>query len=239
MEFRNLKPNEIECRVSQVSGNGVSLLLYKDARVDQKLLDEKFGIFGWQRHHELINGNLFCTVSVRNPETGEWVEKQDVGKESYTEKEKGQASDAFKRACFNLGIGRELYSSPRIFIKKGDYRESAKKDGTVTTYDNFEVREIGYNEENEINYLIIWNATMNKMVFSYKVSGDKQLVPAEGAEVSKAQLTALKKELKRVGSCEEELADLFGIESLTELSQAKAVACIDKLRQKKDGEGLK
>ena len=100
--FRPLTSEEIDCRVATCKENGVSLLLYKDARVDQNILDETFGIFGWQRSHQLIDGNLYCTVSIRNPETGEWVHKQDVGKESNAEKEKGQASDSFKRACFNL-----------------------------------------------------------------------------------------------------------------------------------------
>lgn len=102
--FRLLRADEIECRVSTVKKNGCSLLLYKDARCDQNILDETFGIFGWERSHQLIGDRLYCTVSVRNPDTGEWIRKQDVGTESYTEKEKGQASDSFKRACFNLGI---------------------------------------------------------------------------------------------------------------------------------------
>ena len=80
MNFRYLKKDEIDCRVSTCNQNGVSLLLYKDARVDQNILDETFSIFGWQRSHQLIDGNLYCTVSVKNPETGEWVSKQDVGK---------------------------------------------------------------------------------------------------------------------------------------------------------------
>lgn len=76
----------------------------KEARVDMRLLDEFFGPTNWKRSHELINGNLFCTVSIWDNEKKEWVSKQDVGTESNTEKEKGQASDAFKRACFNWGI---------------------------------------------------------------------------------------------------------------------------------------
>lgn len=96
--------------------NGCSLLLYKDARVDMRMLDEVYGPNNWQRSHELINGNLFCTISVWDADKGVWVNKQDVGTESNTEKEKGQASDAFKRAAFNWGIGRELYTAPFIWI---------------------------------------------------------------------------------------------------------------------------
>ena len=115
--MRPLNANEIQCRVKIIKQNGCSLLLYKDARCDMKILDETYGPMGWKKEYEVINGNLFCTVSVWDNEKSQWVSKQDVGVESYTEKEKGQASDSFKRACFNFGIGRELYSSPFIWIK--------------------------------------------------------------------------------------------------------------------------
>ena len=163
MTFRKLKASEIDCRVASITKEGsLMLLLYKDARVDQNLLDETFGIFGWQRSHEIIGGNLYCTVSVKNPETGEWISKQDVGVESNTEKEKGQASDSFKRACFNLGIGRELYSAPTIWVKKGDYTTNDKG----STYDRFSVVEIGYDKDGNINKLAIKNNKTNKVVFA-------------------------------------------------------------------------
>ena len=115
-EIRLLRADEIECRVAMVAETGVSLLLYKDARVDQRILDETFTTFGWKRSHQVIDGNLYCTVEVWDTEKSQWIGKQDVGKESYTEKEKGQASDSFKRACVNWGIGRELYSAPFIWV---------------------------------------------------------------------------------------------------------------------------
>lgn len=117
-QIRLLTKDDIECRVAQVDKGmkWCSLLLYKDARVDMNILDETFGPMNWKRHHEFINGRLFCTVEVYDKEKGQWVSKQDVGTESSTEAEKGQASDAFKRACFNFGIGRELYTAPKIFV---------------------------------------------------------------------------------------------------------------------------
>jgi len=114
---RMLKAEEIECRVGTINGKGCSLLLYKDARVDMKILDETYGVGNWQRTHEVINDNLFCTIEIWNDRIEQWVKKQDVGTESYTEKEKGEASDSFKRAGFNVGIGRELYTSPFIWIQ--------------------------------------------------------------------------------------------------------------------------
>lgn len=111
LNFRRLRADEIDCRIASISDKGLSLLLYKDARVDQNILDETVKPLNWKRSHQSIDGRLYCTVSIRNDETGEWIDKQDVGVESYTEKEKGQASDSFKRACFNWGIGRELYTA--------------------------------------------------------------------------------------------------------------------------------
>lgn len=166
--FRMLRADEIDCRVSTLNGKGLSLLLYKDARVDQTILDETFGVFGWKRSHQLIGDRLYCTVSVKDPETGEWISKQDVGTESYTEKEKGQASDSFKRACFNLGIGRELYTAPFIWIREGQFNRKKGTNGKDTTYDRFAVAEIGYTD-GEISKLKIINTSMNNaVVYSYQ-----------------------------------------------------------------------
>lgn len=113
-----LSIQEIDFRVQSINKGGyATILAYKDARVDMNRLDEAFGVFGWQKKFELINGNLFCSVGLYDKETSQWIWKSDVGTESITEKEKGQASDAFKRACFNIGIGRELYDYPVIQIK--------------------------------------------------------------------------------------------------------------------------
>lgn len=143
--IRLLKADEIECRVGMVSkdNTGCSLLLYKDARVDMRMLDEVFGPTNWKRSHEVINGSLFCTLSIWDSEKKEWISKQDVGTESNTEKEKGQASDAFKRAGFNWGIGRELYTAPFIWVKLTyDDLNSYNKVKT-----SFIVDHIEYNEE--------------------------------------------------------------------------------------------
>lgn len=155
-QFRNLTAEEIDVRVATCNEKGCSLLLYKDARVDQNILDEVFGIYGWERSHQLIGDRLYCTVKVKNPETGEWISKQDVGTESNTEKEKGQASDSFKRACFNLGIGRELYTAPFIWIEAGAYNQKTGANGKPTTYDHFRVKSIGY-ADGVINHLVIVN----------------------------------------------------------------------------------
>ncbi len=142
LEFRLLRADEIDVRIGQVNKGGVSLLLYKDARADQIILDETVGPMNWQRHHSRDNAN--CIVSIRNPVTGEWIEKEDVGVESFTEKEKGLASDSFKRACVNWGIGRELYTAPKIFIFKDKLKGYVDEGGKQKCNDRFKVKTIEY-----------------------------------------------------------------------------------------------
>ena len=116
--FSPLHIDEIDFRIQSINKVGyATLLAYKDARADMKRLDETFGIYNWQKKYEVIKNNLYCSIGIFNNDTKEWIWKQDVGTESMTEKTKGEASDAFKRACFNLGIGRELYDYPIIQIK--------------------------------------------------------------------------------------------------------------------------
>ena len=154
IEFRTLTADEVECRVGTVTDSGCSLLIYKDARVDMRLLDEVVGATNWKREHEVINGNLFCTVSIWDSSKNEWVSKQDVGVESNTEKEKGQASDAFKRACFNWGIGRELYTCPFVWIKLGANEWRPQTNGRKQPKTRFAVADIQY-VDNKVSYLRI------------------------------------------------------------------------------------
>ena len=123
--FRYLTADEIECRVATVSEKGCSLLLYKDARCDMNILDETFGPMNWRRSHTRDNAN--CIVSIWDDEKQQWIDKEDTGTESFTEKEKGLASDSFKRACFNWGIGRELYTAPFIWIPAKDANVQSKE----------------------------------------------------------------------------------------------------------------
>ena len=128
LEFRALTDNDVELRVGKITDKGASYLLYKDARVDMSILDEVCGTFGWQREHREMKGVMYCGVSIKSPD-GEWITKWDAGAESYTEKEKGEASDSFKRACFNWGIGRELYTAPFIWITLTDDEKEKKGSG--------------------------------------------------------------------------------------------------------------
>lgn len=152
-DFRLLKAEEVDVRVGHVGNNlnSAMLLLYKDARCDMRILDETLGITGWQRTHEVIDGQLFCNVSIYDEEKKEWIVKQDIGVESFSEAEKGRASDAFKRACFNIGIGRELYTAPVIWANSKTPITNKKE----WNYKKFRVKEIGYNDNKIINKLVI------------------------------------------------------------------------------------
>lgn len=163
--FRELRADEVDARVSTINDKGLSLLLYKDARCDMNILDETVGSTNWEREHEIIGDRLYCTVSIFDEDKNAWVSKQDVGTESYTEKEKGQASDSFKRACFNWGIGRELYTAPFIWIKDGLYTVTKKGD-KPTTYDKFSVESMTV-ENHKITGLTIKNLSTNKIVYTY------------------------------------------------------------------------
>ena len=163
MNFRTLKAEEIDCRVSTIKQNGLTLLLYKDARVDQNILDETVGAYNWQRRHCRDNAN--CIVSIWDDKKGQWIEKEDTGKESYSEAEKGLASDSFKRACFNWGIGRELYSAPFIWIPADCAVIQQGNKGNWQCFDKFVVEQILYDDNRNIVALSIRNATQNKRVF--------------------------------------------------------------------------
>lgn len=152
LEFRTLKPSEIEVRV----GSGGTLLLYKDARVDMALLDEVVGVGNWQREHKILGDDIYCKVSIYNKELGCWVGVEDAGSSGNIEVEKTKASDSFKRACVNLGIGRELYTAPKIKIPE-QFKNSQF----------FDVKVIEYNQNREISKLVITTNFGKDVVYSY------------------------------------------------------------------------
>ncbi len=184
-KFRDLKADEIECRVSQINGNGLTLLLYKDARCDMNILDETVGPMNWQRQHGRDNAN--CTVSVWDQDKLQWISKEDTGTESNTEAEKGLASDSFKRACFNWGIGRELYTAPRIWLSKDCYNPDTKN-GKYITYDHFKVQEITI-EEKKITALTILNETTGDIVFTLSNGKTRTTAAQNKKAASKKQQT--------------------------------------------------
>ncbi len=229
-QIRLLRADEIECRPTSVSENGLDILLYKDARVDQRILDETFGKFEWQRTHQCINGNLYCTVEVYDAESGRWVAKQDVGTVRNYEKEKSQASDSFKRACFNWGIGRELYSAPFIWVSSKD-AEIRKKDGKHYCTDRFSVASIGYGSDREIISLAIINNTRNgKLVYQLSPAADasgilndesaqtKTAEPYPASGITDQQMHNLQSELQRTGVTIDTVKKRYGFEEPQNIS---------------------
>ena len=194
MEFRKLRADEIDCRVAQVKDTGVTLLLYKDARCDMNILDETVGSMNWTRSHCRDNAN--CIVSIWDKDKKQWI--------SNTEKEKGLASDSFKRACFNWGIGRELYTAPFVFI-------GADKCNIVTNgnkracYDRFKVSEIGYDDSGKIDRLVIADKK-GRTVYQY---GEKKK--------EKNQKT-LRSIFTKKNINEKKILDIYGVSKIEELN---------------------
>lgn len=226
--FRKLYASEIDARVSTINKNGCSLLLYKDARVDQNILDETFGIFGWKRSHQLIGDRLYCTVEVWDDDKKQWISKQDVGTESYTEKEKGQASDSFKRASFNWGIGRELYTAPFIWITP-DKVNITEKDGRYTTTDRFAVESIGYSEDGNINKIVIINT--KKGIVAYQWEKNEKIL---SDKIKAKDVKALQAKITQKGVKTESVCKRYSVNDISELTFAQFTQAMSTLEKQED-----
>ena len=226
INIRLLKAEEIECRIGTINDKGLSLLLYKDARADMKILDETFGCFGWKRTHQSIDGNLYCTVEIWDKEKQLWIAKQDVGTVSYTEKEKGQASDSFKRACVSVGIGRELYSAPFIWISAKRCNIQKKNDKYIC-YDKFGVGEIAYSEDREIRDLSIINKSTGEMIYS-----TFQNFSSKNTEQS--QFYEFNSELQRTGILLNTVLSRYGVNTVEEMTPEMLGRAINSLKKTKN-----
>lgn len=242
-KIRCLKPNEIEIRVQQVLEKGVQLLLYKDSRCDKRILDEAFGTNGWKNKYEEIKGNLFCTISIWDDDKKQWIDKCDCGTESFSEKEKGEASDAFKRAGFNVGIGRELYTRIFYFANVPTKLNSSKKYELENKYEKFEVAEIFTNEETEKIEKIKIADSKGNIVFSYGYKKQKlqpnNTSPQENKQNEKLISDAQKKLINTLLAkfenkeiAKKELYDHFKITTIKDVSSTIAKQMVDYLKEK-------
>lgn len=244
MKFRKLKAEEIDCRVSQIEKNWCTLLLYKDARVDQNILDETVGCMNWQKRYVRENAN--CIVGIWDENKNQWVEKEDTGTESFSEAEKGLASDSFKRACFNWGIGRELYTAPSIFIfprKDIKYKNGGKevdefyeyKEGKYTTKTRFIVEIITYDENNAIKDLIIRDNKGNERFTQVSKELNEELTKIT-LQFKKAVERAeeLDKDFER-----EKLYEYFGKQVDSQLTYKEKQQAIELLKEKYKKKGEK
>lgn len=233
-KIRNLNPEEIDCRVGAIMEQGISLLLYKDARVDQTILDEVFGIYGWQRRHNIIGNELYCILSIWDDEKQQWVEKEDVGIESDYQKAKGAASDSFKRACFNVGIGRELYSAPFIYIPLNKVRMD-DKNGKKAVKDSFSVKSIEASTDKIITALEIINQR-GEIIYTYRLNR-KQVQPVREEEpqepLSTEEIQLLYMELGRTGVPVQQILSRYGITAIQQMDQKTYKKAISALKRSK------
>lgn len=169
-KIRALYPEEVEVRVAQTTAKGIQLLLYKNSRVDMRILDEVYGENNWQNHFEKIGDDLFCTIEIWDENKGQWIRKCNCGTEGNVGEGKSTASDAFKRAGFMLGIGRELYTKLFIFVKVPTVARTNGKGYDVADshkYVTYSVTHMKVDEESEkIVELEITNSN-GELVYSY------------------------------------------------------------------------
>lgn len=247
LEFRPLEANEIECRIGQIArnGSGLSLLLYKTARVDADILDETFGMFGWECSFDEHKGTLFCSVGVRN-EDGFMVYKEDAGAPSNMEPQKGEASDAFKRACFKWGIGRELYTAPRIWVYAQDRDGSEKcnirqgQNGKYQCYDEFSVERIDI-RDHEILYVSVRNDSTGRTVFVWckpdyqdtqeqKEPSHEQLVEMSGLVEELARARGVDKDVVIEGLMRSKAMSAAGVKNGEIRTERQATTAIGQLK---------
>lgn len=230
MEFRKLRADEIDVRIAQITKYSVMLLLYKDARCDMNILDEIVGCMNWKREHTRDNAN--CIVSIWDDTKNMWISKEDTGTESFTEKEKSLASDSFKRACFNWGIGRELYTAPDIRFKISDCKVTDGK-----CYDKFTVKAIDY-DGNVISKLWIENETTHaQWKYGFK---DGEVIQEDEAEqlISEQEYYKLQETIARYDACNEQplnqqkMKEYFNVESFMTLKKVQFVVFMKQLEAK-------
>ena len=262
MIFRKLTANDVEARVQSCDDSGFVLLLYKNARCDMNILDETVGAENWQREHYECKGNLFCRVGVKvEPKAeltetqikmhdGIWVWKADCGTESNTEKEKGESSDSFKRACVNWGIGRELYTAPKTKIK--GHTKQVKRNGKevwVPEYYAFDVVQMEVTDEmpRRITALTIIGKSMEggyheDEIFTWadKKPSQKEKTTVSDKPKDKPEAKATPNQLavlKKIytGTLLTKLLEANGITKIEDISLAKASELISKNKKKVEG----
>lgn len=220
MKFRLLRADEIDARISTCNQYGVGLLLYKDARCDQNILDETVTPMNWQRHHSRENAN--CIVSIWDEQKKQWIEKEDTGTESFTEKEKGLASDSFKRACFNWGIGRELYTAPNMFVFAKDLKtlkQDINNNNRWTCKDSFKVTAIEYIDEKIVYVKVLNLKTNNEIEFGTPANAIKENKKIENAVIDEVKASALSNRCFNEGVSLSKITALYKVTKIQDLTE--------------------
>ena len=238
--FRKLRADEIEIRVGSVMKDGATLLLYKNARVDMDILDETVGAMNWQKHYDLIDGQLFCTIEIWDNEKKQWISKQDVGVESNTEAEKGRASDAQKRAAVAAGIGRELYTAPRIKIKCETQQKSNGYGYELVNRWEFwgvEVAMIDYDESGKICALEIVKG--NDIIYSMDEQPNhypavKKEMQNMDERISQAQAQSIIAMIDAKGRDRQKFLKHYGVNDFMQLTKKQYGDALNLLNKAKD-----
>lgn len=169
LKFRDLRADEIDVRVGATTkdknGNVThfTFLLYKNARVDMALLDETLGTMNWQAKYYQVKSTMICSVGINinyNDPSKEpyFIWKDNGGDDDFTtEQVKAECSDAFKRACFLIGIGRGLYSASKLYMRIERTEENTEK-----SY--YGCKTIEYDSNGNITKVVIYNKKTKKDV---------------------------------------------------------------------------
>lgn len=107
-------PMPFQWRVQSAKEYGATCVAYIDSRQVTDRLNEVLGL-AWESDFKEVSGTVYGGIGVEVE--GRMVWKWDAGSESEVEAEKGQASDAFKRAAVKWGVGRFLYEQPIVKLK--------------------------------------------------------------------------------------------------------------------------
>lgn len=150
---------------------------YLDARQVQQRLDDVVGISGWTNTYEAETGTSSLGIRVGD----DFMYKSDVGTDSKIDKEKGKASDSFKRSAVLWGIGRDVY---KIGSKMLDFDDQHKKPKTSTG-------KILYTPEQLSNYMNGLNTSIGLLS---QIWDDNKELQADDKFIE--VITSLKKYLK-------------------------------------------
>lgn len=229
MEFRPLRADEIEVKVKQIKQNGSVFLLYKTARTDMDILDETVGPDNWQCAYETIKDNLYCKIGIWNEKLAQWIWKQDCGIESREDGEgnekKGEASDAFKRAGFKWGIGRELYTAPFIWISSDVIPTVAQGNGykLKDPFAKFHVSTIEYAANGDIIGLVIKDSK-NNTVYTFGKTGRTETIKTTPPEPKKELSVTAKNDIK-AAQCVADLVSIYNAYAMSEPVKELKEAC--------------
>lgn len=199
LKFPLLTADDIEVKVKKVTAKGAIALLYKTARVDMNMLDSTVGPMNWKCSYRDVKGNLYCEISIFDADKEEWVSKEDCGIESRDDgdgnQRKGEASDAFKRAGFKWGIGRELYTAPFTFIHCATRkRQDGRSYEMESPFTRYSVKSIGYDVFGRINELAITDDSGDEV---YNLKAPPK--PAAPRYIDEPKQTVLLDEVHRTG----------------------------------------